>query len=108
MRKTTACAALVLLAVCGTSDASTFEGVIKKVQINPGTSPVRVSIWVDTHISPCAHQNWYAFENGDTALGKTWTAAVLAAHAAGKTVVTTGTGTCDSYGVETVSVIQVK
>jgi hypothetical protein len=108
MKRIVTLCAFALLGVVGQSNASTFEGVIEKIQISAGASTVRVSIYVALHGSPCVHPNWFAFENADSGIGKVWTAALLAAHAAGKTVLITGTGSCDGYGGEGVFFVQVK
>lgn len=109
MKKTAAISfAFVLSAIFKVSSASSFEGIIQQVQINPGASPVRVSIFVASHGSPCAMGNWFAYEDGDTGIGKIWTAAVLSAYATGKTVSIVGTNTCDPYSVEKVSYIHLK
>lgn len=100
--------AFSLSALCKTSGASTFEGTPQLVQINPGTSVARVSIFAGPHGSPCSLGDWFAFENADSGVGKLWAAAVLSAYAAEKKIVVVGTGSCDSYGVEIVSFVQLK
>jgi hypothetical protein len=59
-----------------------------------------------TSVSPCAYASAYAYEYSGTDLGKTWTALLLAAQSATKQVQIDGTGTCDQYGVEIVSVVR--
>jgi hypothetical protein len=108
MKRPLTIAAFMLTNLVEACNASTFEGVIERIQVNPGTSPVRVSIFAAAHASPCTVQNWFSYENGDSGIGKVWTSAVLAAYAAGKTVVIVGAGTCDGYGVESVSHIELK
>lgn len=84
------------------ANASTFEGTIEKIVFSAGQTPVRVSIFVASHTSPC-DANYYAYENADTGLGKLWTSAALAAYATKKTVTIVGSGVCDPWRIEGVN-----
>ena len=108
MKKTIMILATVLFPLL--SYSSEFEGTIKEVQVSPGSSPVRVSIFVGPRGSECTGSggNWYAYENGDIGIGKIWTSAVVTAYAATKTVKIAGTDTCDEFGIEGVSYLHLK
>jgi len=72
------------------------------MQNSPGTpGNTRVGILASA-TTACATNNWYAYEFADVGVGKTWTAALLAALASGRSVFIAGTGTCDAYGIETI------
>jgi hypothetical protein len=90
--------------------AGLFQGKVTRLLLNQGTTPARVSIDVGAHHSACPAglgATWMAFENADTGVGKTWTAALLAARAAGWTVTIEGNGTCDQWGIEGISYIDI-
>ncbi len=101
--------AAVLVFACGApaAHASEYTGPVISVLLgNAGSTDPRVSIQVPARTVPCGSSlTWYAYEGGDVAIGKIWTAALLTAYATGKPVRIVGTGTCDLYGVEIVSYI---
>ena len=86
--------------------ASTYTGTVQTLRFSTGTSAARVSV-SSTQATSCGQQ-WYGIENADSGVGKIWTAALLAAKGQGKTIVITGTGTCDGWGVEPVNYIDVQ
>jgi hypothetical protein len=45
----------------------------------------------------CGVAGWYAFENGDTGVGKIWTSFLLTAYSLGKDVTIVGDGICHTY-----------
>jgi hypothetical protein len=67
---------------------------------------MRISIILPTSVSLCGNPSACAYEYSGTDLGKTWTALLLAAQTATRTVKIDGTGACDQYGVEIVSVVR--
>jgi hypothetical protein len=103
---------LILLLVAGASfaEASTNTSQVLDVRLNPSpTAPslARVSILLSGTTS-CSG-GWYAFEYPDSgfgaAMGKAWLASALSALANGRSLTIAGTGTCDAYGIETISYI---
>jgi hypothetical protein len=95
----------ILAFYSGSAFATNYSGPVLDVrmQASPST-PGNTRISVLTNVTTGCPQanNWFAFEFADTGVGKTWTAALLAALASGRSVFIGGTGTCDSSGVETV------
>jgi hypothetical protein len=89
------------------ASASSVTGTIVDVRVSPGASPARVSVLMSNTTS-CSTQGWYAFENAADGIGKLWFDVLLKAIATGHQVSVFGTGTCDAFGVEQVSFIDVK
>lgn len=92
--------------LASSADASTYTGPAIQVSVGPGTgtSQARVSVYVGSFSSICSgFPNYFSLENADTGVGKLLLAALLTAHASGQSVVITGTGTCDNYGVELIA-----
>jgi hypothetical protein len=98
-------AAALVLTMQSQAEASDFDGRIRALRLNVGTSVVRVSIFVGPHNSPCATAEWYAFENGHRDIGALWASYLNGALAANRTVFINGTGQCDQFGVEGVGFI---
>jgi hypothetical protein len=98
-------AVLVILAFySGSVFATNYSGPVLDVRMQASsTTPGSTRISVLTNVTTgCTQANWFAYEFADTGVGKTWTAAFLAALASGRLVFIGGTGTCDSSGVETI------
>jgi hypothetical protein len=100
-------AALALLS--GTAYASQYDGLIAAngLRFSTGTSTARVSVSVSTP-TQCAVQGWYAYENADSGLAGLWTAALIQARTHDRTIRIVGTGTCDNFGIERISHIDLK
>lgn len=100
-------AALVLLG--GSAHASEFTGLIDAagVRFSKGVSAARVSVAVSAPTA-CGGQRFYAYENADSGLGGLWTAALIQARAHGRPIRIVGTGTCDSFGIEGISFIDLR
>jgi hypothetical protein len=88
----------------GTVFATNYSGPVVDVRMQASlTTPGNTRISVLTNVTTaCTVNNWFAYEFADAGVGKTWTAALLAALAGGRPVFIGGTGTCDASGVETV------
>jgi hypothetical protein len=93
-------AAALVLTMQSQAEASDFDGRIRGLRLNVGTSVARVSIFVGPHNSPCAAAEWYAFENAHRDIGALWASYLNSALAASRTVFINGTGQCDTSGVE--------
>jgi hypothetical protein len=93
--------------------ASDGAGKIATLRISNGSgnSTERVSVQL-TGITPpttCAFKGWFAYEGAvNTAGGSLKTSGLLAAYQAGKNVRIVGTGTCDVFGVEQISYIDLQ
>jgi hypothetical protein len=98
-------AAALVLTMQSQAEASDFDGRIRGLRLNVGTSVARVSIFVGPHNSPCATAEWYAFENAHRDIGALWASYLNSALAANRTVFINGTGQCDTLGVEGVGFI---
>lgn len=98
---------ILIFAAAGPASASTFDGSITEVAIGPSSTQsgyVRVSVLVAAHGSSCGNTLAFAYEYSNTDIvGKTLTAAFMAAKESGQPMHINGTGTCDIYGVEYVS-----
>lgn len=75
-----------------------------------GGGPVagRLSILMDKATNVCSNPGWYAYDNGTSGTGRIWTDLLVVAYNTGKTIKIFGTGTCDSFGVERITSIDVK
>ena len=101
----------VLLLTPLAANASTYTGKITSLRYgNPsGTlSPGRIGIQVGSHgASSCssgALATYYSLQdNNSTGVFGLWVTALLEALKEGRTVTITGSGTCDSFGVESIS-----
>lgn len=75
-----------------------------------GGGPVagRLSILMNKVTNVCSNPGWYAYDNGTIGTGLIWTNLLVAAYNTGKTIKVFGTGTCDPFGVERITGIDVK
>lgn len=90
------------------SQASTATNVrILAVRLNAGATPARVSVRVGPHGSSCPTGEWFAYENADTGLRLLWTQALIAAVTQNKRVTIQGNNSCDGFGVEGITDIDV-
>jgi len=87
---------------------SSVTGRITNIRVSAGSSSDRVSILMGNTTARGAAPGWYAFENADSGLGKSWFEALMMALINGKQISIVGTGTCDSFGVETINLIDFK
>jgi hypothetical protein len=102
-------ATALILGAQSQAEASEFTGKIQALRYNAGSSGTRVSILVGDHRSPCnSARDWFAFENANQGLGALWTSALIEALTQAQTVVISGTGRCDSFGVEAVNQVEVR
>jgi hypothetical protein len=99
---------LLLTATSSIGVASTITGTVLDVRVNASTTTpgnVRVGVLIPGTTS-CSVDEWYSFEYPDSgagaATGKVWTSQLLVALASGRSVTVAGTGTCDSFGLETI------
>jgi hypothetical protein len=94
----------VLFLCTPTAFAANYSGPVLDVRMqNSPSTPGNTRVGILTSATTaCATNNWFAYEFADAGVGKTWTAALLAALASGRSVFIGGTGGCDSYGVETI------
>jgi hypothetical protein len=101
--------ATALALLSGAAHASQFTGPIAAdgLRFSTGASPSRVSVAVST-ATVCGGQRWYAYENADSGLGGLWTEALIQARIHGRTIRIVGTGTCDSFGIEGISFIDLR
>jgi hypothetical protein len=103
------CAAIVVACLVLTSGAratTTFTGTLLQVQSSasqttPGNTRVAINTGTTTACTG-AYAGWYAYDLPSASTGAMWGATLLAAIAAGKSVMIYGTGTCDAYGFEIV------
>ncbi|CAM3652447.1 hypothetical protein G4177_26500 [Corallococcus sp. ZKHCc1 1396] len=104
-----ACLASALALLGGTAHASQFTGLIDPagIRFSTGTSPARVSVAVPM-VTACGGQRYYAYENADSGLGGLWTEALIQARVHGRPVMIVGTGTCDNFGIEKISHIDLR
>ena len=109
--KKTLLTTLLVMATCA-ADASTMTTQITDLRFSSSsisTANSRVSIKISGTTSCSSNPGWYSYEYPDSgpgaALGKAWTAALLAALSDGASVTIFGTGTCDNFGIEVVSFI---
>ena len=100
---------LCLMLVQSEAYATTLTSVVRTVRVNVGASPVRMSIQM-VGVSKCASgpEGFFAFENANTGIGRLWSDLAIAASKGGKQLTISGTGTCDQFGVEGVSFIDLK
>lgn len=93
-----------------TAHASDYTGNVPTIRANPSQftpGNVRISIQV-SGATGCPFQNWYSYDVPDNATGRMWGAFLVAAVANARQVHIGGTGTCDQYGIEKVSYIDLK
>jgi hypothetical protein len=89
----------------GTVFATNYSGPVVDVRMpaSPNTpGNTRVSVLTNVTTGCAGANNWFAYKFADAGVGKTWTAALLAALASGRSVFIGGTGTCDASGVEAI------
>jgi hypothetical protein len=103
MKTTTVLAILALYSASVFATNYTGPVVDVRVQASPNTpGNTRVSVLTNVTTGCTGANKWFAYEFADTGVGKTWTAAFLAALASGRSVFIGGTGTCDTSGVEAI------
>jgi hypothetical protein len=68
----------------------------------------RVSIKMTKPSDVCSNPGWYAYDNANAGVFRIYTDLLTAAYQFRRTVTIFGTGTCDAYGVEKISGIDVK
>jgi hypothetical protein len=88
--------------------ATTYSGSIARVQVQPSpiapASQTRVSIFTSTGITTaCGIPSLYSFDLSNADLAASYQAILLTSKMTTAQVIITGTGTCDAYGIETVS-----
>jgi hypothetical protein len=98
------------LLFAGLAQATTFSGVPQDIQSSPspttsGNTRMSISTGSATACAGTTYPGWYLYDLPSASVGSAWTATLLTAIAAGKGVTITGSGTCDSYGLEIVSAI---
>lgn len=100
---------MVALFLSSSVFASSFTGVVGQVRIAQASSGItRVSVYTGNTTSCGGVPGWYSFEyaaNG-SGPGQAWLASVLDAKLTQANFTLVGTGTCDSYGLETVYYMQ--
>ena len=96
---------LCVLLVAQMAFATTATGPIDRLRINPGATPVRMSIHITGARTACPASEWYAYEMADTGLGLVMTKGLLSAYNSGQPIQIVGTGTCDRFGVEQIAYI---
>lgn len=100
----------VILISMPTAYASTYHGVIHEIRITAASSgDTRVSV-LTSGTTDCsassANNHWYSFEYSSRAsTGAAWLAALLSAKALQASIIINGTGTCDAFGMEEISAI---
>ena len=99
--------AAILSGVMCLAHATDYTGKI--VAIRSHQSPtssgfVRVSIQI-SGTTNCSNPFWYSYELADGPTAAIWQGTLLNALTSGRSVRIVGAGTCDPYGVETVSYI---
>lgn len=101
-------ASLALLT--GTAHATEFNGLIGAdgLRFSTGASGARVSVASGLPTTLCNIKFFYAYENAASGLAGLWTAALIQARIHGRPVRIVGNGSCDSFGVEGVSYIDLK
>ena len=100
-------ALVALLGMGSIASASSVTGKITNIRVSAGTTSDRVSIFMG-NTTACTSQGWYAFENADSGLGKSWLDALMMALIFGKQISIVGNGTCDPMSVETINLIDFK
>ena len=102
-------AAALVLVTQSPAEASEFTGEIKALRFSAGSQSARVSVFAGPHSSPCnGNPEWFAFENANQGVGALWTSALTSALTQNRTIFITGSGACDSFGVEGVNFIEVR
>ena len=88
--------------------ASTFTGSTESfvTATDPYNGLIRVSVQLISATTSCANGTAYAYEYNGSGVGSIWTATLLEAQTAGRSVIITGTGVCDAWGVEGVTAVQ--
>jgi len=98
---------LSLMLVQSEAYATTLTSVVQTVRVSSGVSPVRMSIQMVGRTS-CPTTGWFAFENAGSGIGRLWSDLAIAASKGGKQLTITGTGRCDVFGVEGISIIDLE
>jgi hypothetical protein len=93
---------LLVFLTAATAFAATLTGQIQTIRINSGATAARVSILMEGS-TECPANGWFAYENASAGLGLVQTQGLLAAYHSGQPIVIYGTGTCDGFGVEQIS-----
>jgi hypothetical protein len=99
---------IALLTLLGsTALGSEYNGFIEgdglRLSSSDG-SPARVSLYV-AQKTACSTYGWYAYENAAAGIGSLWTAALIEAKINKHRITAVGNGTCDQYGIERISYI---
>jgi hypothetical protein len=106
---------LLALAIATYASLANASGVVGQVIIvrsaasaqTPGNT--RVSVQIAGAVTSCPYAGWYSYDYPDSGpgsgIGKLWSAKFLAAQASGRSVGVSGTGSCDSYGIETIQFV---
>lgn len=106
------CLALLSVLFAGTAHASTYTGLIAAdgVRLSPSpVTPARVGVSVpQNQPTNCPSKGFYTYENAATGLGGLWTTALIQARIHNRIVQIVGTGTCDSFGFELISHIDLR
>jgi hypothetical protein len=102
--------AVVAILLADTAQASNFTGTLVQLQTLPSpTTPGNTRVGIQTggtnSCTGSGYPSWYSFDLPNSGVAQIWQAILLAAISAGKTVAIYGSGTCDAYGIEIVSVI---
>lgn len=94
-------AAITFLALLASTTcfASSVTGPIQILRsLKPANGgPARIAIMITGAATGCSVTGWYAFENGDTGVGKVWASFLLTAYTLGKDITVVGDGVCHTY-----------
>jgi len=101
-------ASMLTFGTAGLAFAQTTTGQILAIRVNDVNGVARVSVRMQKTSQPCAVAGWYAFDSAATGTGHVMSDLLAAAYASGRPVTIGGTGTCDAFGVEKVSYIDVQ
>jgi len=111
-KATVSALSIALIALLGTESIAGTPTIVTKqianIRVSSGSSSDRVSILMGGATACGGSPGWFAFENADSGLGKSWLDALMMALVFGKQVTIVGTGTCDGFGVELINYIDFK
>lgn len=99
--------ALLGMGAIASASPTSVTGKITNIRVSAGATSDRVSIFMG-NTTACSSQGWYAFENADSGLGKSWLDALMMALIFGKQITIVGTGICDAFSVESINLIDFK
>lgn len=100
--------AVVGMLLSATSQATTYSGTVFDVQAQASpttTGNIRISIHTGNTTSCTGLAGYYSFDYPSASVASTWEAILLSAIVTNKSVKIVGTGVCDAFGLETVSII---